>query len=150
MDKKILDTNIVTQIGIVVRDIEKTSKIYADFLGVENPGWILLPPAEVTKIQYIGNSTNARAKIAFLNAGSINIELIEPDSEPSTWREFLDKNGEGIHHIAFKIKGTDEKVAKLEDNGMKLIQKGELKNGRYTYIDASDSLKVIIELLENY
>ncbi|OGD24120.1 MAG: hypothetical protein A2Y69_08870 [Candidatus Aminicenantes bacterium RBG_13_59_9] len=46
---------------------------------------------------------------------NITLELIEPDRNPSTWREFLDAKGEGIHHVAFEIKGMDEKTALLEN-----------------------------------
>jgi 4-hydroxyphenylpyruvate dioxygenase-like putative hemolysin len=77
------------------------------------------------------------------------LELIEPNDEPSTWRDDLNKNGEGIHHIAFNIKGMKEIIGKLERNGMPLIQKGEYKGGRYAYIDANDTLKTVLELLEN-
>ena len=81
--------------------------------------------------------------------GSLQLELIEPDSHPSTLRESLDKNGEGPHHIAFVIQGMKEKVAVFERNGMPLLQKGEYEGGRYAYIDTLRDLKVILELLEN-
>ena len=81
--------------------------------------------------------------------GSLHLELIEPDHHPSTWRESLDRNGEGPHHIAFVIKGMKEKIAVLERNQMPLLQKGEYTGGRYAYVDTVRDLKVIIELLEN-
>ncbi len=81
--------------------------------------------------------------------GGMQLELIEPDDHPSTWKEFLDKHGEGIHHIALNVKGMKETVAYLENNGMPLVQKGEYTGGRYAYIDSSDKLGMIIELLEN-
>ena len=77
------------------------------------------------------------------------MELIEPDHNASTWRESLDKNGEGLHHIAFVVEGLNEKVTALERKGMPLLQKGEYTGGRYAYIDTLRDLKVIIELLEN-
>jgi methylmalonyl-CoA/ethylmalonyl-CoA epimerase len=67
----------------------------------------------------------------------------------STWRESLDKNGEGPHHIAFVVQGIGDKVAALGRKGMPLLQKGEYPGGRYAYIDTLGDLKVIIELLEN-
>lgn len=79
----------------------------------------------------------------------MRIELIEPDHNPSTWRESLNEKGEGIHHIAFGIKGMKEKIELLKDNKMLLIQKGEFTGGRYAYIDTFDELKVLVELLEN-
>lgn len=150
MEKNILGTNMVTQIGILVNDIEKTSQIYADFFGVDKPGYIVTDVYEETKTEYRGNPTKARAKLAFFNVGqNLTIELIEPDHEPSTWREDLDKNGEGVHHIAFVINGMKDKILKMERNNMPLIQKGEYKGGRYAYMDTLKDLKVLVELLEN-
>lgn len=150
MEKNMLNTKVVTQIGILVNDIDATCKVYADFLGVDNPGWSWtggLPEAET---EYRGASSPARAKLAFFPVGTdVTIELIEPDEHPSTWRDDLNKNGEGVHHIAFNVKGMKETVMKLERNGMPLIQKGEYPGGRYAYIDTSEPLKVLVELLEN-
>ncbi|MCL2360800.1 MAG: VOC family protein [Defluviitaleaceae bacterium] len=150
MDKNILGTNVCVQVAMVVHDIEKTSQDFADFFGVEKPQWIITGPPEEAQTEYRGKPSNARAKLAFFPlGGNLSLELIEPDMEPSTWREGLDKNGEGIHHIAFTIKGMGDKIAKLEQNGMKLIQKGEYTGGRYAYIDAESTLKTVLELLEN-
>lgn len=150
MDKGILGTKVVTQVGIIVKDIVKTSQAYADFLGVENPGYIVTDEYDKTQAEYNGEPCHAKSKLAFFHVGdTLDIELIEPDNEPSTWREFLDKNGEGVHHIAFVIKGMKDKVLKLEQNNMPLIQKGEYTGGRYAYIDSFKDLKVLIELLEN-
>lgn len=150
MDKKILGTNIVTQIGIIVHDIEKTASVYADFLGVEKPNIIITDTVDKALTNYRGESTTARAKLAFFHVGqTLDIELIEPDNGPSVWREFLDNNGEGVQHIAFVIDGMKEKVMLLEKNGMPLVQKGEYTGGRYSYIDSIKDLKVMIELLEN-
>ena len=150
MEKNMLGTNIVTQIGILVNDIEKSSRDYADFLGVDKPGWILTDEYEKTQAEYLGKPSNARAKLAFFKVGAtLSIELIEPDATPSTWRDDLNKNGEGVHHIALVVKGMKEKIEICGRNGMPLLQKGEYTGGRYAYIDAKDQLKVLIELLEN-
>jgi methylmalonyl-CoA/ethylmalonyl-CoA epimerase len=149
MGNNILGTKVITQIGILVRDIEKTSQAYADFLGMEKPQWSITDAAEKAQTQYRGKRTDARAKLAFFDMGSLQLELIEPDHNPSTWRESLDKNGEGPHHIAFVIEGIKEKIAVLERNQMPLLQKGEYTGGRYAYLDTLKDLKVIIELLEN-
>jgi len=92
----------------------------------------------------------ARAKLAFIELKNITLELIEPDRNPSTWREFLDTHGEGVHHVAFEIKGMDEKTALLGKKGMPLLQKGDYEGGRYAYIDGTAQLGLILELLENF
>jgi methylmalonyl-CoA/ethylmalonyl-CoA epimerase len=149
MGNNILGTKLITQIGILVHDIEATSQAYAQFFGVEKPQYSITDDVDKAQTQYRGKRSAARAKLAFFDMGSLQLELIEPDHNPSTWRESLDKNGEGPHHIAFVIKGMKEKIAVLERNQMPLLQKGEYTGGRYAYIDASRDLKVIIELLEN-
>lgn len=150
MDTGMLDTRVVTQIGFVVRDIEKTSRAFADFLGVDVPGWSLTDGYEKTRCTYNGAPCPARAKLAFFRVGdALEIELIEPDEHPSVWRDALNEKGEGVHHIAFKIKGMKEKLLRLEQNGMRLLQKGEYTGGRYAYVDCLDQLKTIVELLEN-
>ncbi|MCR2822138.1 VOC family protein [Lederbergia panacisoli] len=147
--KNLLGTNFITQIGILVHDIEKTSQVYADFFGVEKPEAIITDTIEKAQTEYKGEPSVARAKLAFFNMGSLQVELIEPDENPSTWREHLDEHGEGVHHIAFQIEGMKEKIQVLEQAQMPLVQKGEYEGGRYAYIDSVQDLKVMIELLEN-
>lgn len=149
MAKSLLDTQVVTQIGILVHDIEATARKVAEFFGVEQPPIIVTGTREEAQTEYNGAPTEARAKLAFFHLGQVDLELIEPDHEPSTWREYLDKNGEGVHHIAFQIKGMKEKIQLLADKGYPLQQKGEYTGGRYAYIDTFKDLKVLIELLEN-
>ncbi|CAI9389109.1 MULTISPECIES: VOC family protein [unclassified Bacillus (in: firmicutes)] len=149
MEKNMLGNNFITQIGILVHDIEKTSQAYADFFGVDKPEWSLTDTVDRAQTEYRNQSTEARAKLAFFNLGSLQLELIEPDRNPSTWREYLDEHGEGPHHIAFVINGMKEKVTLMEKNQMPLLQKGEYTGGRYAYMDTFKDLKIILELLEN-
>ena len=148
--ESILGTNVVTQIGLLVNDIDKTGEAFAKFLGCEKPAWFWTGTREEAQTEYLGKPSEARSKLMFFHVGpNVDIELIEPDHEPSTWRHDLDQNGEGFHHIAFVIKGMKEKNAALELSGMPLLQKGEYTGGRYAYHDANDALKLVLELLEN-
>ena len=150
MKKGILGSQVVTQVGILVHDIEKTAQVYADFLGVAKPNIVITDTVDKTQAKYRGSPTPARAKLAFFKVGqTLELELIQPDDEPSTWREDLNRKGEGVHHIAFEIRGMKEKVAELQKENMPLLQTGEYTGGRYAYFDATRDLKVIIELLEN-
>jgi len=150
MDKNILGTNVVTQIALVVNDVEATARAYADFFGVECPGWAWTAPYEQARTEYMGKPSQARAKLAFINIGEhLSLEIIEPDENPSTWREGLEKNGEGVHHIAFNVDGMKKITERLERNGISLTQKGEYTGGRYAYFDSSGPLKTVIELLES-
>jgi 4-hydroxyphenylpyruvate dioxygenase and related hemolysins len=149
MGKGMLGTNTVTQIGLLVHDIEKVSQAYADFFGMEKPQWFWTDTPDKAMTEKDGKPTSARAKLAFFDMGALQLELIEPDEHPSTWREHLDAHGEGVHHIAFVVEGMKEKTALLEANGMRLVQKGEYTGGRYAYMDTFEPLKVMLELLEN-
>ena len=149
MEKNVMGTNVVTQIGILVNNIDEAAQAYADLLGVEKPEICITAAPEIASTKYLGKSTLARSKQAFFKVGpNIDIELLEPDHEPSTWRHDLDTYGEGIHHIAFNINGMTKVVDALTQKGFKEIQKGEWIGGRYSYIDAKETLKLTLELLE--
>ena len=149
MQEKGIGTNVICQIGLVVRDIERTAKAYADVFGMDVPSVIITDPEEVTNIKFRGDPTSARAKLAFFRMGDISLELIEPVGGPSTWKEFLDEHGEGVHHIAFRIKGMERVLTYLTGKGIPDIQRGDYTGGRYAYVDSAPSLGVILELLEN-
>lgn len=145
----LLGNNVITQIGILVNDIEKVSQAYADFFGIAKPEAVITDALEKAETVYMGSPSEARAKLAFIDMGSLQLELIEPDQHPSTWRNHLNEHGEGPHHIAFVIDGMKEKITLLESKGFPLQQKGEYTGGRYAYLDTFKELKVLIELLEN-
>jgi catechol 2,3-dioxygenase-like lactoylglutathione lyase family enzyme len=152
-EKKGLLPKEITQIGLVVRDVEKTAKAYADMFGMEMPQIIITEPLAEAKTQYIGKPTEARAKLAFFRFENITIELIEPMGGPSTWKRFLDEEGEGVHHIAFNTPGMDSYIGALAKQGIVVEQEGLWtggSGGRYAYPDATAKLGVILELLENY
>jgi catechol 2,3-dioxygenase-like lactoylglutathione lyase family enzyme len=144
-----LGSNVVCQVGLIVRDIEKSSRAYADLFGVDVPQWFITDPEDKAHTRYCGEPTQAQAKLAFFRVGAVDLELIEPVGGPSTWRDFLDTHGEGVHHIAFQIKGMDEQIAILDRKGMPLLQTGDYTGGRYAYVDGSEQLAVVLELLEN-
>ena len=145
-----IGTNLVCQIGLVVRNIEKSVAAYCDVLGLPKPDIITTAGRDEAQTVYRGQPTDARAKLAFFDMGQVQIELIEPDGQPSTWQEVLDEKGEGVHHIAFHIKGTDNVVAYLEGKGAELVQQGKYTGGMYSYVDTTPQLGVILELLENF
>ena len=150
----ILGTTTIIQIGFVVKDIEATKKKFAQFFGMEEP-----PPTigageyENTKTTYLGQpAPKANVLMAFFDLGNTQLELLQPNGQPSAWQDHLDKHGEGFHHIAFHVKNTDEKIKTCENFGMKCIQRGKYGDGsgEYTYLDAMGSLKCLVELLESY
>lgn len=150
MSRPIEDIRLV-QIGFLVNDIEKTKKEFARFFDVPEPETVNSGEYEVVRTEYRGQpAPGAKCYMTFFYFGDLQMELIQPNEEPSLWREHLEQFGEGIHHISFQVKGMTKTIHACEDWGMKLLQKGEYRrgNGRYAFMDALDSLKVVIELLE--
>ena len=150
MSEQGLGTNIVCQVGLIVRDVERSAETYSQVFGLPKPDVIITDPVDVAKTAYRGEPTSARAKLAFFHMGQVSLELIEPVGGPSTWQEFLDEHGEGVHHIAFRIKSTDKVVAYLEGKGIEVVQQGYYTGGMYTYVDSAPALGTILELLENF
>jgi len=149
MQESGIGTNVICQIGLVVRDIERTARIYASIFRMGMPNIIVTDPEEIAHTKFRGAPTSARAKLAFFKMGDVSLELIEPVGGPSTWKEFLDEHGEGVHHIAFRIEGMERVLTFLEVKGISPIQRGDYTGGRYAYVDSAPSLGVILELLEN-
>ncbi|MCW8133222.1 MAG: VOC family protein [Planctomycetota bacterium] len=147
MGTEALGSNVVCQVAVVVRDIEKTARAYAEIFGVPAPQPRETETAEKTNIKYKGETTAGRAKLAFFNLGQVSLELIEPIGGPSTWQEHLDARGEGVHHIAFRVEDMDRSVAMLDAKGCPTVQRGDFKGGCYAYVDATKDLKVVLELL---
>lgn len=144
-----LGTTTITQVAIVVKDIEAKARAWAEVLGLPVPEIIITDTYEHAQTEYEGRPSEARAKLAFFHLGQIDLELIEPIGEPSTWKDQLDEHGDSLHHIAFEIKGMPEKIAYLDAKGIPLVQRGEYTGGRYAYFDGNTRLGATIELLEN-
>lgn len=149
MSDQVLGTTTVTQVGIIVGNIEERARSWADMLGLPMPEIQVTGTVDVAQTKYEGAPTPARAKLAFFHLGQVDVELIEPIGEPSTWKDQLDRHGDSLHHLAFQIKGMQEKLAYLDSKGVPLVQRGEYTGGRYAYVDSSAQLGTILELLEN-
>ena len=146
-----LGTNVVTQIGIMVKDIEKMLDRYVQVFNLPvRPNVIITDTPDKAHTQLRGQPTPARAKLAFISMGQVQIELIEPDGQPSVWQEHLDRYGESVHHIAFQVKGTGQVVQFLQGQGITVDQQGDYTGGMYTYVNSMPVLGVTLELLENF
>jgi catechol 2,3-dioxygenase-like lactoylglutathione lyase family enzyme len=150
MAEKTIDAQTFCQVALVVKDIEATAKKYADLFGVEVPEVRMTGTQEETNARYRGEPTPARAKLAFFDLGTVNMELIEPVGRPSTWNDFLEKHGEGVHHLAFRFKDNDRVIKIMGDQGCPVEHQGEYPGGRFTYLDTEKDYKVVLELLENF
>lgn len=138
----------LVQIGIIVRDVEKTAETYEKIMGMERT--VTVPPGDMdmTNWRYRGKPMDAITKNIAFRLGNIELEFIQPMSGESEWMDFLEKNGEGIHHIAFSVKNIKEKAEMLEKEGYEVIQFGDFTGGRFIYFDTKDAMKTVVELLE--
>ncbi len=151
MDAPLKDLRLA-QVGWVVKDIESAKSELARFLGVEEPPTVGSGDYEITKTRYRGEpAPEASCKMCFFDLPNVQLELIEPGEAPSAWREPLEARGEGLHHLAFNVKGMAEAIERCVSWGMRLIQRGEYGDGggRYAYLDAEDTLHCVVELLES-
>ncbi|AMX82974.1 methylmalonyl-CoA epimerase [Geobacillus subterraneus] len=98
----------VDHIGIAVRSIEKALPFYTDVLGLPFLG-----------IEEVGSE---QVKVAFLQAGEAKIELLEPLSPESAVATFIEKRGEGIHHVALGVDDITERIRELKEHGIRMIQ----------------------------
>jgi catechol 2,3-dioxygenase-like lactoylglutathione lyase family enzyme len=140
-------------IGIVVRDIEKARERWMQYLGLEKvPDIMIAAGHETNPTEYRGHASTATAKLVFMNLDNLQVELIEPiGDEPSHWREFLEQKGEGVHHIAFAVRGMGEAyLEKYAEAGYPCAQHGGWATGEYGYMDTMEALGVTVELIENY
>lgn len=144
----VLGTTVVAQICIVVRDVEATAKVYSEFFGLPYSINESEPP-EIARLMHNGKPTPARCKMAFFQMENIAIELLQPDELPSDWRDDLDRNGEGLHHLGFSVKDTHGVLKKMEDMGMRTTMIGSFGNGIFAYADSYDQLKFKVETLED-
>jgi catechol 2,3-dioxygenase-like lactoylglutathione lyase family enzyme len=148
MDAPFVDEKSVFQVCFVTRDIEKTKTWLAGLLGMDVPTTIVSGARAEAETEYLGAPSDARCKLAFFALDNTTIELIEPDEHPSCWRDFLDRNGPGCHHVAFRVGGMKQKIATFAAGGHRLLQKGEFTGGRYAYVDTEPELGILVELLE--
>lgn len=144
-----LSSTTICQVGIIVKNIEESAKKYAALLGVDVPKIGLTDPAEKSHIKYKGGDTKAQAKLAFFDTGTCRLELIEPIGSPSTWGDFLEKHGEGVHHLAFHVPDLDKDITFLKTIGMEVVQQGDYTGGCYTYVEGEATRGVTLELLAN-
>ena len=97
----------IDHIGIAVRSIEKTSKLLSNILGLKVAG------KEIVEEQ--------KVKVAFLPLGDSELELLESTSPEGPIARFIEKKGEGIQHIAFKVDNIEKALGKLKKKGVRLI-----------------------------
>lgn len=126
----------IDHIGIAVKSIKEALPFYRDVLGLEYEGEEVLEDRGL--------------KTAFLKAGESDIELLEAISKDSTIDKFIEKRGEGIHHLALKVDDVEEKLEEMKEKGAKFI--GEVSTGaggkKIVFIHPKSTSGVLMELCQ--
>jgi catechol 2,3-dioxygenase-like lactoylglutathione lyase family enzyme len=137
------------QICFVTDDLEKSLAWFCDLIGQSVlPPINAEPPVEISQPHYLNAHGNITFRQAELTWDGVRIEFIEPGPEPSTWREFLERRGPGVHHLGFDVKHFDETGAELVRRGYPELQSGKFPGGRYAYHDTERELGIMVELLD--
>ena len=148
MENKI-NMNGFIQIALVVHDIEKAAKTWADLFGVPVPSIRDDKPSHNPNLTYRGKEAYYGLKFAVIDCRDRGfvIELHEPDEHNSTFKEFLDKHGNGVHHIGFEVgERRDAIVGELEEMGYALRTVGYYPGSSWTIVDTEDDLGVNLNI----
>lgn len=128
----------IEHLGIAVKSIEEQLPYYEGVLGL--------------KCYNIEVVEDQKVKTAFFKVGQTKIELLEPTSPDSTIAKFIEKKGEGIHHIAFSIEdGVANALAEVEAKGVKLIDKAPRRGAEgldIAFLHPKSTGSVLTELCE--
>ncbi|HML04062.1 MAG TPA: methylmalonyl-CoA epimerase [Candidatus Bathyarchaeia archaeon] len=127
----------IDHIGVAVNNLDEALAVYEKALGLKHQ--------KVTVVD------SQKVKVAFLEVGDSRIELLEPLSKDSTLGIFLEKRGEGIHHIALKVVGIDDMLKRLKNQGITLIDetpRSGAEGGKIAFLHPKSIKGVLLELRE--
>jgi methylmalonyl-CoA/ethylmalonyl-CoA epimerase len=130
--------NKIEHIGIAVRDLENANQIFEDILNS--------PAYKSESVESEGVTTS------FFKVGSNKIELLQATSPDSPIAKFIEKRGEGIHHIAFAVDNVEEEIKRLTKKGYRLINQIPKKgadNKIIAFLHPKSSNGVLIELCQD-
>lgn len=127
----------VDHVGIAVKSIDDTLEYYIHTLGLT---LVALEEVESQKV-----------RVAFIDAGNIKLELLEPVGDDGPVAKFIEKRGEGVHHIAFGVTDIRTRMAELREKGVQLLQ-DEPKIGaggaEVAFLHPKSSFGVLYELCD--
>ncbi|MDR1810538.1 MAG: methylmalonyl-CoA epimerase [Prevotella sp.] len=133
-----MDISHIEHLGIAVKSIEESLPYYEGVLGL--------------KCYNIEVVADQKVKTAFFKVGQTKIELLEPTSPDSTIAKFIEKKGEGIHHLAFCVQsGVANALAEVEAKGVQLIDKAPRRGAEgldIAFLHPKSTCSVLTELCE--
>ncbi len=127
----------INHIGIAVSSLAQQIPFYRDVLGFEEMG------TEEVEEQ--------KVRVAMFKIGDIKIELLEPTSDDSPIAKFIEKKGDGIHHIAYESDGIVQDIQDFEEKGMQLLDKVPRQGAhgtRIAFLHPKSSGRVLTEICQ--
>ena len=127
----------VDHIGIAVKDLNHALPYYIDTLGLTLLG--------------VEDVENQKVKVAFIDAGNVKLELLEPIGGEGAIAKFIEKRGEGIHHIAFGVTDIQARMDELKEKGVRLLQDEPNKGAggaEVAFMHPKSSFGVLYELCD--
>lgn len=136
------------QINIVVADIEKAAEKWAEILGIEKPEIYTNHLEGNEHYTYRGEPVSCDLKVANIDMGNFVLELHQPVGGPSSFQEFLDKHGNGVHHIGFEVGSDRDRVIEdLAAAGFDTNRTlGIYPGSSWTIVDGEDTLGVNLNI----
>ena len=134
------------QISFVVKDLGDAERFFTEKMGV--PRFFRFTDVEVHEARYRGNPGDFNMHLSLGYAGNSQIELIQHLSGHSIYKEFLDKRGEGLHHLGFIVPDHDKIIADFAANGFPVIQSGRIGNNpgvKFAYFDTEAVIGAVME-----
>lgn len=129
----------IDHLGIAVKNLSETLKFYEETLGLK-----------ITKTEIVEDQ---KVKVAFIPVGETNLEIMESTSPDGTVAKFIDKNGEGLHHVALNVDNIDNALKAMKEKNVHLIdQEPRLGAGgaRIAFIHPKETKGVLLELSEHH
>ena len=141
----------LVQVGIVVRDMDRTVKYLTEVFGLGPFRFVTYPPEGRTDMQltYRGEVGHFSHRLAFTQLGPIELELIQPLEGESALTEFLREHGEGIQHIRFNTAELQPLLTYLSEKGVEPMMSGSgLRPGtKWVHMDTAAEAGFVIELM---
>ena len=135
----------LSQIGMVVNDMDKTIQYFTKTLGL---GPFVVPEITYHDKKYYGKPVDSTWKMGFCSLGAVELEIIEPCTGPTVYQDFLKEKGPGVHHIGFDVSNMNEILCQCRKIGIDIIQIGRTSTGGFAYLDTEKFSGVTFEIIQ--
>lgn len=137
------------QIGIVVDDLERTTRLLTTLFGIGPFRFIEWPNRPDSHFTYKGKEEPIKIRQAFVQVGPLELEFIQPlEGDRNAYREFLDRTGGGIHHLLFEVPDIEAVLSEVAKSGVDVLQTGTgIRPGtRWALLDTLKQAGLYLEL----